>query len=60
MKSAQDLKKGLQGIDGRGYRAYKSIQGAYDFSTYILLIDYVQGDPFASPSRIRVRIPQDV
>ena len=60
MKSAQDLKKGLQGIDGRGYKAYKSIQGAYDFSTYILLIDYVQGDPFSSPSRIRVRIPQDV
>ncbi|MGC1120434.1 MAG: ABC-ATPase domain-containing protein [Candidatus Methanofastidiosia archaeon] len=60
MKSAQDLNKSLQRIDGRGYKAYKSIQGVYDFTTYVLFIDYVQGDPFASPSRIRVRIPQNV
>lgn len=60
MKSAQDLDRSLQRIDGRGYKAYKSIQGVYDFTTYILFIDYVQGDPFASPSRIRVRIPQNV
>jgi predicted ABC-class ATPase len=60
MKSAQDLNRSLQRIDGRGYKAYKSIQGVYDFTTYVLFIDYVQGDPFASPSRIRVRIPQNV
>jgi predicted ABC-class ATPase len=60
MKSVQDLNRSLQRIDGRGYKAYKSIQGIYDFTTYVLFIDYVQGDPFASPSRIRVRIPQNV
>ncbi|MBU7014983.1 MAG: ABC-ATPase domain-containing protein [Theionarchaea archaeon] len=60
MKSAQDLGRELQRIAGRGYKAYRSIQGVYDFARYVLLIDYVQGDPFASPSRIRVRIPQHV
>jgi predicted ABC-class ATPase len=50
----------LKRIDGRGYKAYKEIQGEYRFPTFTLFIDYVQGDPFASPSRIRVRMPMDV
>ena len=58
MQSAEDLKSILRRINGRGYKAYKDIQGVYDFKDYLLLIDYVQGDPFASPSRIRVKIPQ--
>ena len=44
-------------IDRKGYKAYKGIKGQYSFNGYDLLIDYVQGDPFASPSRIRVRVP---
>jgi len=48
----------LAGIDGRGYKAYKGIQGAYDFSGFTLHIDHVQGDPFAAPSRLRARLPQ--
>ena len=34
------------------------MQGSYDFGNFTLHIDYVQGDPFASPSRIRVVVPQ--
>ncbi|WLR51282.1 ABC-ATPase domain-containing protein [Bacillus tianshenii] len=49
-----NLKKKLQKIDGRGYKAYKEIQGCYQFSTFTLAIDHVQGDPFASPSKIRI------
>jgi len=45
-------------IDGRGYRAYKDIRGTYDFRDFALYIDHVQGDPFAAPSRVRVRVPQ--
>ncbi|SDX49893.1 Predicted ATPase of the ABC class [Marininema mesophilum] len=52
------LKKTISRIDGRGYKAYKEIQGEYDFPGFRLFFDYVQGDPFASPSRIRVRVPQ--
>ncbi|WP_163971401.1 ABC-ATPase domain-containing protein [Oceanobacillus halotolerans] len=47
----------LKQIDGKGYKAYKSAQGHYTFSNFTLYIDYVQGDPFASPSKIRVIIP---
>ncbi|UOR13310.1 ABC-ATPase domain-containing protein [Halobacillus amylolyticus] len=51
------LKNLLQQIDGKSYKGYKQIQGRYFFPSYELLIDYVQGDPFAAPSKIRVRIP---
>ncbi len=59
MKNSITLKNDLQRIDGRGYKAYKDLQGQYDFIDYILSIDHVQGDPFASPSRIRVIINKD-
>jgi len=58
MKTESDLRSTLRRIDGRGYKAYKDIQGTYDFGDYRLLIDHVQGDPFASPSRVRVRVGQ--
>ncbi|WP_099157407.1 ABC-ATPase domain-containing protein [Virgibacillus ndiopensis] len=48
----------LKQIDGKGYKAYKSIQGYYAYNKFNLYIDYVQGDPFATPSKIRVVIPQ--
>jgi predicted ABC-class ATPase len=49
------LKKQLLQIDGKGYKAYKDIQGKkYEGGGWFLHIDYVQGDPFASPSRIRL------
>ncbi|RKD32720.1 ABC-ATPase domain-containing protein [Thermohalobacter berrensis] len=56
MKDKDFLKKKLKQIDNRGYKAYKSIQGTYNFDDYIFYIDHVQGDPFASPSRVRVRM----
>lgn len=57
MKSSVDLRHLLESIDRKSYPAYKSAQGAYDFKDYILSIDHVQGDPFASPSKISVFIP---
>ncbi len=49
----------LQRIDGKSYTAYKDIAGDYFFPDFRLYIDHVQGDPFASPSRIRVRVAAD-
>ena len=57
MKSAKELRSSLHAIDNRGYGAYKGIAGAYDLDDLILHIDYVQGDPFASPSRLRAELP---
>jgi predicted ABC-class ATPase len=49
----------LRRIDGRGYKAYRDIQGGWDLDGLELHIDYVQGDPFAAPSKIRARIPMN-
>ncbi|MCO6486877.1 MAG: ABC-ATPase domain-containing protein [Phaeodactylibacter sp.] len=57
MKTQEDLRHLLRRIDGKGYKAYKDIQGQYVFENFELHIDYVQGDPFASPSRLRLRLP---
>jgi len=51
------LRTRLQQIDGQNYKAYKSLQGRYRFDHFELWIDHVQGDPFADPSRMRLRIP---
>lgn len=56
MKSAQDLRKLLNEIHRKSYPAYKGTKGSYRFADYILQIDHVQGDPFASPSKVSVAI----
>jgi len=56
MQSSAELKTLLNRIDHRGYPAYKDTKGAYQFPGYILSIDHVQGDPFASPSKVSVRV----
>ncbi len=60
MRSSEDLRRLLGRIDGRGYKAYKEIEGVYGFGEFLLFIDHVQGDPFASPSKVRARVPQRV
>lgn len=60
MKNLNDLKRELDRINGRGYKSYKELEGQYKFDDYILSIDHVQGDPFASPSRIRVIVNSKV
>ena len=56
MKTSADLEQMLRDIDRKSYPAYKTLKGSYRFHTYILSIDHVQGDPFASPSRLTIRI----
>lgn len=56
MKSSTELRSMLRSIDHKGYPAYKSLAGAYRFERYVLVIDHVQGDPFASPSSVHVEV----
>ena len=56
MKSSNELRTLLRSIDHRGYPAYKSLAGSYQFTGYSLHIDHVQGDPFASPSSLHVEV----
>ena len=57
MKTATELKSLLQTIDRKSYPAYKDTRGSYRFPQYILTIDHVQGDPFASPSHVTLTVP---
>ncbi|MFQ7308367.1 MAG: ABC-ATPase domain-containing protein [Mediterraneibacter sp.] len=56
MQSSTDLRSLLNRIDHRGYPAYKDTRGTYQFPGYVLSIDHVQGDPFASPSKVSVHV----
>lgn len=60
MKTLEGLKRDLNRLDGKGYKAYKDIQGPYDAGAFELIIDHVQGDPFAAPSSVRIRKQHDL
>ena len=53
----RQLEQLLHQTDHKSYPAYKSLQGSYRFPAYTLSIDHVQGDPFASPSKVSVHVP---
>ncbi|GJQ59368.1 MAG: ATPase [Candidatus Scalindua sp. AMX11] len=52
-----ELVKKVKSMDGKPYPAYKTIKGVYQFEGYELWFDHIQGDPFANPSKVRVRMP---
>lgn len=55
MKASEALRTSLKEIHRKSYPAYKSLAGSYDFGRYVLNIEHVQGDPFATPSRLSVQ-----
>ncbi|MBP3543250.1 MAG: ABC-ATPase domain-containing protein [Lachnospiraceae bacterium] len=57
MKSSEDLRALLRSIDHKGYPAYKTLAGEWKFPKFVMGIDHVQGDPFASPSALHVELP---
>ncbi|MBR6173645.1 MAG: ABC-ATPase domain-containing protein [Eubacterium sp.] len=52
----QNLDRLLHQNDHKPYPAYKALKGQYRFPLYTLTIDHVQGDPFAAPSSLSIRI----
>ncbi len=57
----EKLKAKISRIDGRSYKAYSDIRGRYSLGGGLLFfVDGVQGDPFAPPSRVRLRVSMDV
>lgn len=59
MLTSAQLRQQLASINRKSYPAYKGLKGAYRFPDYILSIDHVQGDPFASPSHISIQVSRD-
>lgn len=56
MTPSAELQSMLRSINHKSYPAYKSLRGIYQFDSYHLSIDHVQGDPFAAPSHVHVEI----
>lgn len=56
MQTSTELRNLLKRIDHKSYPAYKDTKGMYQFPGYVLSIDHVQGDPFASPSKVSVQV----
>ena len=57
MRGAEELAGILRRIDRRGYKAYRELRGAFELDGLVLFVDHVQADPFAAPSRLRLRLP---
>ena len=56
----KDLESILHRIDGRGYKAYKEIEGRrFRFDHFDLVVEHVQGDPYAAPSKLRALVPAE-
>lgn len=55
--TAANLKELTASIHHKSYPACKCLTGSYRFDKFTLTIDHVQGDPFASPSHISIRVP---
>lgn len=60
MAASGELEALLRRIDGRGYKAYKEIGGAWRFPDFLLHVDHVQGDPYAAPTRVRAVLDPEV
>ncbi len=55
------LSEQLAELDGRSFGGYRGLRGSYVLRSsgedvVTLFIDHVQGDPFAAPSRVRLRL----
>lgn len=57
MHDPDGLRTALDRIDGASYGAYKRIRGTWRLGALTLIVDHVQGDPYAAPSRVRLRVP---
>lgn len=56
----EHLRQRLRGLHRKSYKLYKELKGTYRFPRFALDVDYVQGDPFATPSRVCIRVARDV
>lgn len=60
MADQSQLDSLLRSLDRASYRDYRGIKGVYDFAEFTLTIDHVQADPFASLTKVWVRVPQAI
>jgi predicted ABC-class ATPase len=59
VRGEAELRDILRRIDGRSYASYRDLSGSFRLGALELSIDHVQPDPFAPPSRLRLRVPME-
>jgi len=53
----EKLKQTLVDLDGKGYKAYKKLQGtSWSYPPFLMKFEHVQGDSFAFPSRLSITL----
>ncbi|MCB9765555.1 MAG: ABC-ATPase domain-containing protein [Alphaproteobacteria bacterium] len=60
MPDRDRLQSLLRRIDGRPYPAWRDLLGTWRLGALQLVVDHVQGDPFAAPSALRVRFAHGI
>ena len=57
MPAPQELLNQITSLDGKGYKTYKNLQGkSFSFGLFQMTFNHVQGDPFAVPSRLSIKV----
>ena len=57
MPAPQELLNQITSLDGKGYKTYKNLQGkSFSFGLFQMTFNHVQGDPFAAPSRLSIKV----
>jgi predicted ABC-class ATPase len=57
MPTPQELIDLVTSLEGKGYKTYKNLQGkTFIFGLFQLTFEHVQGDPFAAPSRLSIKV----
>ncbi len=54
------MKNEILTLDNKPYSAYKRLKKTFIFKQFEFKIDYVQGDPFAAPSKCVIKIPKSI
>lgn len=54
-----NLAKKIMALDGKSYGGYKSLAGAYQFATHILVFDHIQVDPFAPATTLHLILSRE-
>ncbi len=55
-----NLREEILSLDGRGYKAYKNLQGkSFHYGSFTVKFEHVQGDSFAQPTRLSITIGMD-
>lgn len=54
--TGEDLGRAASSKEGAPYPAYHDLLGSWHFPNFAFILDHVQADPYASPSKARIRI----